>query len=110
MTDSRERIFVVDDEPAIRRLLRASLTANGYSVDEAGTGEEIVQRAPSVRPDLILLDIGLPGINGVEVTRCLREWTETPIIMLSVRDQEDDKIAALDAGADDYLTKPFTYG
>jgi two-component system KDP operon response regulator KdpE len=110
VTDSKARILVVDDEPAIRRLLRVSLTANGYSVDEAGTGEETVQRAPSVRPDLILLDIGLPGISGVEVTRCLREWTETPIIVLSVRDQEADKIAALDAGADDYLTKPFTTG
>ena len=110
MDNNGPRILVVDDEQAIRRFLRASLTAHGYSVYEACTGEEALQATHSVRPDLIILDLGLPRIGGVEVTRCLREWTQTPIIVLSVREQEAEKIAVLDAGADDYLTKPFGLG
>ncbi|PYV44392.1 MAG: DNA-binding response regulator [Acidobacteria bacterium] len=110
MDNNGPRILVVDDEQAIRRFLRASLTAHGYSVYDACTGEEALQAAGSIRPDLIILDLGLPGIGGVEVARCLREWTQTPIIVLSVREQEPDKIAVLDAGADDYLTKPFGLG
>ena len=104
------RVLVIDDEPAIRRFLRASLTAGGYQIYEAGTGQEGLQSVPIVRPDLIILDLGLPDMDGIRVTQLLREWTHTPILILSVREQEWDKIAALDAGADDYLTKPFGVG
>ncbi|MEO8028274.1 MAG: response regulator transcription factor [Bryobacteraceae bacterium] len=107
MPESGPRILVVDDEVGIRRFLCASLEGNGYSVHEAADGEEALQVVPAFRPDLILLDLGLPGINGEEVTRCLREWTQTPIIILSVQGDEQAKVGALDAGADDYLTKPF---
>ena len=110
MSEPAARVLIVDDEPAIRRFLRSSLAANGYSVDEAPSGEDTLQMVPSVRPDIIILDLGLPGISGIEVTRCLREWTKTPIIILSVDGDDDAKISALDAGADDYLTKPFSAG
>jgi two-component system, OmpR family, KDP operon response regulator KdpE len=103
------RVLIVDDERAIRRFLRVSLAAHGYVVYEAGTGEETLQTVIAARPDIIILDIGLPDIDGVEVTRRLREWTAVPII-LSVRNDEAEKIRALDAGADDYLTKPFGIG
>ena len=109
-TDTALRVLVVDDELAIRRFLRTSLQAHGYSVYEAQTGEEALIEVVNTRPDLVILDIGLPGLNGVEVTRRMREWSEIPILILSVHDQERDKIAALDAGADDYLTKPFSVG
>lgn len=108
--ESGPRVLVIDDERAIRRFLHAALTAHGYLVHEAGTGEEALDAVLSLRPDLIILDLGLPGIDGVEVTRRLREWTRTPIIILSVRGDEDTKVTALDAGADDYLTKPFSVG
>jgi two-component system, OmpR family, KDP operon response regulator KdpE len=104
------RVLIVDDETGIRRFLRVSLEAHGYSVNEASTGEEALQIVPAFRPDLILLDLGLPGVGGKHVTSCLREWTQTPIIILSVQTDESEKIAALDAGADDYLTKPFGSG
>jgi two-component system KDP operon response regulator KdpE len=110
MTDSGARVLVVDDEPAIRRFLRASLPAHGYEVFEAHNGQATLSAVLADRPDLILLDLGLPDLDGVEVTRLLREWTSIPIIVISVRGQETDKIAALDAGADDYLTKPFGMG
>ena len=110
MRDSGARVLIVDDEAGIRRFLRASLEARGYSVHEASTGEESLQVVPAFRPDLILLDLGLPGVGGRQVTTCLREWTQTPIIILSVQSDESEKIAALDAGADDYLTKPFGPG
>jgi two-component system KDP operon response regulator KdpE len=110
MTDPRARVLVVDDEPAIRRFLRASLSAHGFEVFEANSGETALSAVLADRPDLILLDLGLPDLDGVEVTRLLREWTAIPIIIVSVRGQEADKIAALDAGADDYLTKPFGVG
>jgi two-component system, OmpR family, KDP operon response regulator KdpE len=105
-----ERLLVVDDEPSIRRFLKVTLTAQGYNVSEAVNGREALDKALAVKPHVIILDIGLPDINGVEVTRLLREWTDIPIIILSVRDSESDKIAALDGGADDYLTKPFGVG
>lgn len=110
MSDPGPRVLIVDDEPAIRRFLRTSLGAHGYSVHEASSGNEALQVVAAVRPDAIILDLGLPGIAGLEVTRCLREWTQTPIIILSVESDETAKIAALDAGADDYLTKPFSTG
>ena len=104
------RILVVDDERAIRTLLNASLSAHGYAVYQAEDGEQSIQQVRSVRPDVILLDLGLPDVDGTEIIRCVREWATTPIIVLSVRDDEAQKIAALDAGADDYLTKPFGPG
>ncbi len=110
MNEPTLRILVVDDEPAIRRFLRASLTAHGHEVFEAVTGREALSDVVARRPDLIILDLGLPDMDGVEVTRRLREWTQVPIIILSVREHESDKVAALDAGADDYLTKPFGIG
>jgi two-component system, OmpR family, KDP operon response regulator KdpE len=110
MSDTGPRVLIVDDEAEIRRFLNASLTAHGYSVREASTGEEALQEVPAFRPDIILLDLGLPGIGGTKVTSSLREWTQTPIIILSVQGEESAKIAALDVGADDYLTKPFGTG
>jgi two-component system, OmpR family, KDP operon response regulator KdpE len=104
------RVLIVDDETGIRRFLRASLEAHGYSVQEASSGEDALQVVPAFRPDLILLDLLMPGMGGRQVTSCLREWSQTPIIILSVQGDESDKIAALDAGADDYLTKPFGKG
>jgi len=104
------RVLVVDDERAIRRLLQVSLTAHGHTVFEATSGQGALEAVVAHRPDIIILDLGLPDIEGIEVTRRLREWTPTPIIILSVREHETDKIAALDAGADDYLTKPFSVG
>ncbi len=102
------RILVVDDEKAIRRFLKMSLTSQNYEVEEAKSGKEAVEVLKSFRPDAILLDLGLPDMDGVQVTKKIREITQTPIVIVSVRDQEQDKIAALDAGADDYLTKPFS--
>ncbi len=110
MTEIGVRVLVVDDERAIRRYLHAALNAQGYTVYEASQGQEALNAVVTDRPDLIILDLGLPDIDGVEVTRRLREWTHIPILILSVREQESDKIAALDAGADDYLTKPFSSG
>jgi two-component system KDP operon response regulator KdpE len=110
MSDSKPRILVVDDERAIRRFLRTSLKANGYTVFEAATGSETLAAVINDRPDVIILDLGLPDMAGIEVTTRLREWSQIPILILSVRGQEGDKIAALDAGADDYLTKPFGVG
>lgn len=106
----KTKILIVDDEQAIRRFLRTSLEAHGYEIHEAVNGEDGILKTINVRPDLIILDLGLPGINGVEVTRRMREWTNIPIIILSVQNQDADKIEALDAGADDYLTKPFSTG
>ena len=97
MTESAQRILVVDDEPPIRRYLRTALTAQGFSVYEAANGQEALNAVIANRPDIIILDLGLPDIDGIEVTRRLREWSQTPIIILSVREAEQDKIAALDA-------------
>ena len=101
------RVLVVDDEPQIRRALRTSLEAHGYEVQTVGTGEEAVIGAAESAPELMLLDLGLPDLDGTEVIRRVRGFTELPIIVLSVRDGQQDKVAALDAGADDYVTKPF---
>ena len=102
--------LVIDDEPQIRRLLRVTLEANGYTVFDAVNGNDGIVQAAQCRPDIILLDLGLPDLDGVEVLKRIREWSRVPVIILSVRDREDDKIAALDAGADDFVTKPFSSG
>ncbi len=103
-------ILIVDDEQSIRRFLTISLEANGYRVQEARTGAEGLAKAATLRPDALILDLGLPDLSGLEVLKRLREWSRTPVIILSVRNADSDKIAALDSGADDYLTKPFSVG
>ena len=109
MSEPAVRVLVVDDERSIRRFLKASLGSQ-FVIFEATSGEEALSAVASDRPDVIILDLGLPDLDGVEVIRRLREWSQIPIIIISVREQEKDKIAALDAGADDYLTKPFSVG
>ncbi|WP_028317719.1 response regulator [Desulfobulbus elongatus] len=101
------RILIVDDEPAIRRFLHAALADDRFTLVQAENGHAALAAAASTRPDVILLDLGLPDLDGVEVIARLRQWSQVPIIVLSVRDREADKVRALDAGADDYLTKPF---
>src|SRR5437660_1422808 len=103
----RITILVIDDEAAIRRFLHSSLPENEYALLEAETGEAGVRKTATENPDLVLLDLGLPDVDGIEVARRIREWSEVPIIVLSARGREADKVQALDAGADDYLTKPF---
>ena len=110
MSELTTRVLVVDDEPQIRRFLRTSLGAHGYAIVEAANGQEALLKASSDRPDIVILDLGLPDMDGIEVIRSVREWSKVPIIVLSVRGRETDKIAALDAGADDYVTKPFGMG
>jgi two-component system KDP operon response regulator KdpE len=102
-----KKILVVDDEPKIRLFIRASLEANGYDVYLAQDGIEAVDKAASIIPDVIVLDVGMPKMDGIEACRRIREWTDTPIIILSVHGDEKDKVRALDEGADDYITKPF---
>src|SRR6266852_6133933 len=103
-------VVLIEDEPQIRRFLRATLTGQGYRLFEAGTGADGLVEISSRQPDVVIIDLGLPDIDGLEVIRRLREWTAVPIIVLSARGQERDKVAALDAGADDYLSKPFGVG
>ena len=105
---SGERVLIIDDEEPIRHFLRVALSGQLYEISEAASGKEGLIAARDEKPDVIILDLGLPDIDGVEVTRLIREWTQTSIIILSVRGSENDKIFALDAGADDYLTKPFS--
>ena len=105
-----ERVLIVDDEQSISLFLNLTLTSQGYETIEAVSGKEALTKAAAQKPDIVILDLGLPDIDGTEVTRLLREWTQIPIIILSVRGSEKDKIAALDLGADDYLTKPFVVG
>jgi two-component system KDP operon response regulator KdpE len=102
--------LVIDDELQMRRLLRVCLEANGYHVLEAATGTEGIAEAAQHPPDVVILDLGLPDMEGVAVLKRLREWSRVPVVVLSVRDREEDKIAALDNGADDYVTKPFSSG
>lgn len=104
------RILVVDDEKAIRSFLRVSLSSRGYNVFESATGRETLEKSVSLHPDAIILDLGLPDIDGVEVIRNIRKRNKIPVVVLSVREDISDKISALDAGADDYLTKPFSTG
>ena len=104
------RILIIDDETQIRRFLRVALTSHGYVVKDVGTGKEGLDEIAMFAPDLVILDLGLPDIDGLEVVRQLREWSKVPVIILSVKEQETDKISALDFGADDYVTKPFAMG
>jgi two-component system KDP operon response regulator KdpE len=110
MTDLRPTLLLIEDELPIRRVLCATLHTNGYQVITAATAQEACTQAAMCQPALVLLDLGLPDLDGLEVTRRLREWATMPIIVLSARGRESDKIAALDAGADDYVTKPFGMG
>jgi two-component system KDP operon response regulator KdpE len=103
-------VLVIDDELQIRRLLRVCLESNGYRVCEAANGQEGISGAAQHRPDVVVLDLGLPDMDGVTVLKRLREWCQVPVVVLSVRDREEDKIKALDNGADDYVTKPFATG
>lgn len=102
--------LVIDDEVQIHRLLRACLEGHGYRVVEAATGNEGITEAAQCRPEVVILDLGLPDLDGVAVLKRIREWSQVPVVVLSVRDREEDKIAALDNGADDYVTKPFSTG
>ncbi|MFZ7101994.1 MAG: response regulator [Peptococcaceae bacterium] len=111
MSDNKSaRILIIDDEMQIRKMLKVALTAHGYEIAEGETGQEGLNQAALFHPDLVILDIGLPDLDGFEVINRLREWSRVPIIILSVQDQETDKIKALDAGGDDYVTKPFSMG
>ncbi|MGA9049082.1 MAG: response regulator [Dehalococcoidia bacterium] len=110
MGENGPRVLVIDDEQAIRRFLHVALTSQGYEVFEASSGLEALTTAGNYKPDIIILDLGLPDIDGIDVTKLIRQISKIPIIVLSVRGAENDKIAALDAGADDYLTKPFGVG
>ena len=107
MTESKSLVLLVEDEPQMRTFVRLALTAHGHRVLEVETGREALQQAAAHTPDLVLLDLGLPDMDGLDVTRRLREWTAVPVIVISARGQEREKVEALDAGADDYLTKPF---
>jgi two-component system, OmpR family, KDP operon response regulator KdpE len=110
MSKLRPSILVIEDESSVRRFLRVTLEGQDYKVLEATRGEDGLRHASVGQPDLIILDLGLPDLDGLEVTKRLRQWTATPIIVISARGREEDKVAALDAGADDYLTKPFGVG
>ncbi len=110
MSEKGPLILLVEDEAQMRRFLRATLGAQGFTLVESETGADGIAQAAARVPDVVLLDLGLPDMDGIEVTRRIREWTQIPIVVLSARGQEDDKINALDAGADDYLTKPFGAG
>ena len=110
MATLKPTILVIEDEPPLRRFLRVTLESQNYKVIEATRGEEGLRHASVGQPELVILDLGLPDIDGIEVTRRLRAWTSTPIIVISARGKEQDKVGALDAGADDYLTKPFGVG
>ncbi|HSB34740.1 MAG TPA: response regulator [Nitrospirota bacterium] len=107
MSEEKELILLIEDEPQMRRFLRITLQSHGYRLVESETGSDGLLQAASRNPDVVLLDLGLPDMDGLEVTNRLREWAQTPIIVISAREQEQDKVKALDAGADDYLTKPF---
>lgn len=110
MTEAGSLVLIIEDEAQMRRMLRVSLSNQGYRLVESATGSDGLAQAASRAPDLVLLDLGLPDMDGLEVTRRLRQWSKVPIVILSARGQEEDKIKALDGGADDYLTKPFSVG
>ena len=107
---SGARILIIDDEPQIRKLLKVTLQAHNFEINEASSGEDGMYQASTTHPDLIVLDLGLPDISGMEVLHRIREWSRIPIIVLTAKEREEDKIIALDSGADDYVTKPFSMG
>ncbi len=110
MKNERERrkVLIIDDEASIRKLLRVSLEANGYHIEEAAQAREGISMAASLRPDIVLLDLGLPDMSGLDVLKEIRSWSQVPILVLTVQDSDNDKVTALDGGADDYITKPFS--
>jgi len=110
MAENCPRILIIEDDPPIRRFLHVSLSSHNYEVIDAETGKEGLMQAAQQPPEVVILDLGLPDMDGIEVIRQLRDWSSIPIIIVSARGQEKDKVAALDAGADDYLTKPFSMG
>ena len=110
MSEQPIRVLVVDDEPQIRRFLRTSLSAHGYHVIEAACGKDAIVKMTTERPDIVILDLGLPDMDGLHIIHRVREWSNIPMIVLSVRGRKDEKIAVLDGGADDYVTKPFNMG
>lgn len=110
MSEQGLRVLVVDDEPQIRKLLKVSLSAYGYTIDEAADGKDGIDRTAIFKPDVVIVDLGLPDMDGKDVVKNIREWSNVPIIILSARDQETEKIQALDLGADDYVSKPFSPG
>ena len=110
MTETKESILLIEDEPQMRRFLRVTLQTHGYRLIEASSGQEGLAEGTTRNPDLVLLDLGLPDMDGLEIVQRFREWSEVPIIIISAREQEEDKVKVLDAGADDYLTKPFGAG
>jgi two-component system KDP operon response regulator KdpE len=110
MAETRATILIIEDEPSLQKFLRATLETQDYKIVQATKGAEGLRHAALIQPDLIILDLGLPDMDGVEVTRRVREWTATPILVVSARGKEQDKVLALDSGADDYLTKPFNVG
>lgn len=110
MSEKGLRVLIIDDEPQIRKLLRVSLTSQGYCIEEASTGADGINKTAMFKPDILIVDLGLPDLDGKEVVRQIREWSSAPVIILTARYQEQEKIDALDAGADDYVTKPFGMG
>jgi two-component system, OmpR family, KDP operon response regulator KdpE len=110
MSDNPPLVLVVDDEVQMRRLLRITLEANGFRITDCATGRDAIAFAATERPDVVILDLGLPDMDGLDVLRRIREWSSVPVIVLTVRDDESEKISLLDGGADDYLTKPFGAG
>lgn len=110
MNNQGARVLIVDDENQIRRLLKVALSAHGFEISEAATGEEGLKQVALFHPDLVILDLGLPDLDGFTVIQRIREWAQVPVIILSVQEHESEKIKALDMGADDYVTKPFSMG
>lgn len=110
MSEQGLRVLVIDDEPQIRKLLKVALSAYGYTIEEAADGEEGIAKTAAFKPDIVIVDLGLPDMDGKDVVKSIREWSTVPIIILSARDQETEKIQALDLGADDYVAKPFGPG
>jgi len=108
MATIKNKVLIVDDEPQIRKLLRVTLEASSYKVEESTSGNEAIRLTASLKPDIVVLDLGLPDIDGTEVIKKIREWSQVPILVLSVRSQDDDIVIALDNGADDYVVKPFS--